>query len=306
MNNEQLELLSILALWGVEATEIMPLAQRENQIYQIDSRQGRFALKICREGYQSEAALLSEVTFLNYLAEEGFAAPQHIRAKKGDYLCQTKLGFAELLHWIEGENFGRAGGDIIRPPADFEKLGRTLSHFHKLAKKWDPPESFNRPDWGHEGLVGEQPFWGRFWENPLLSTSEQEKLLEFRQYAARVLPPDENRIIHADLVPDNVMVTPDGLAFIDFDDFGTGYRIFDLVTVLLKIDHHPGFEESSAAFIKGYQEISTIDLSALDLFMALRAATYIGWVAARPSLDRNGARTKRYYHHALKYIEQLG
>jgi Ser/Thr protein kinase RdoA (MazF antagonist) len=82
--------------------------------------------------------------------------------------------------------------------------------------------------------------------------------------------------------------------------------VFDLATTLLKFIDAPRFPKLKDALLRGYLGVRTIDLGALDLFLALRAVTYVGWIV--PRLGEEGAteRSHRYVATArstcLRYL----
>jgi len=88
-------------------------------------------------------------------------------------------------------------------------------------------------------------------------------------------------LIHADLVPGNVMVDGQYIKLIDFDDGGFGYRIFEIATALHKFTPAADYPILRAALIAGYTAERQIDLTLLDLFLAIRSVTYVGWNIAR-------------------------
>ena len=47
----------------------------------------------------------------------------------------------------------------------------------------------------------------------------------------------------ADLIPDNVMIDENEITFLDFDDCGFGFRLFDIATILLKQIETHDFQE---------------------------------------------------------------
>ena len=104
-----------------------------------------------------------------------------------------------------------------------------MAKLHIACDAWQPPAYFTRPAWNAQGLLGDAPLWHRFWENPTLTDSEKDKLLAFRKQALDDLEryAFDYGLIHADLVPDNVLIQ-NGVVMIDFDDGGFGYRLFDL------------------------------------------------------------------------------
>lgn len=111
-------------------------------------------------------------------------------------------------------------------------------------------------------------------------------------------------LIHADLVRENVMVYGDKLWLIDFDDAGFGFRLFDIATTLLKNLHEPDFNQLRGALLAGYRSERPICTRQLDLFMALRAVTYVGWVASRLNEDGSGIRNERFIETARALMSQ--
>jgi len=72
-----------------------------------------------------------------------------------------------------------------------------------------------------------------------------------------------------------------------------GYRLFEIATVLGKNVDDTQYPALREALIDGYRELQSLDISALDLFMAIRAATYVGWSAARRTEPGGDVRADR-------------
>lgn len=165
------------------------------------------------------------------------------------------------------------------------------------------PPGFSRPQWNIEGLAGHEPLWGRFWENPALSPDERVLLCDARALAfdqlRRVAGQMDYGIIHADLVRENVLVDGADLHLIDFDDSGFGFRLFDIATALLKNSAEPDYEVLKDAFAGGYLNVRPIDLSRLDIFLMLRAFTYLGWIIPRLGEPDAHERNRRNIKPAL-------
>ena len=91
---------------------------------------------------------------------------------------------------------------------------------------------------------------------------------------------------------ENIIIDGDRLQFIDFDDVGFGFRLFDLATALIKNLGERDYPALRDALISGYREVRAIDIEALELFVLLRSATYVGWIIERmeePGADRRNA-----------------
>ena len=95
------------------------------------------------------------------------------------------------------------------------------------------------------------------------------------------------------------------LSLIDFDDGGWGYRLFDIATALIKSRAEPDYPALQAALIAGYQRERALDVSALDLFMALRAVTYVGWIITRLNEPGGTTRNSRMVAQARALIDGL-
>jgi len=72
-----------------------------------------------------------------------------------------------------------------------------------------------------------------------------------------------------------------------------GYRLFEIATALGKNVDEPQYPALREALIAGYRELRPIDTTTLDLFMAIRAATYVGWNAGRKTESGSDARGER-------------
>jgi Ser/Thr protein kinase RdoA (MazF antagonist) len=164
---------------------------------------------------------------------------------------------------------------------------------HNQTAAWSYPTGFCRHAWDTAGLVGEQPFWGRFWELEALTEDQRELLISTRtriadELASRGMEPEHYGLIHADLVPENVLVDGPDLRVIDFDDAGFGWHLFDLATSLYFITGESIYPAARAALIRGYRserELSEDVLQCLPLFLAARGTTYLGWLHTRQGSD---------------------
>lgn len=297
-----------LPFWGMADAPYRLIAARENQVFRVDHRGMPHALRLHRPGYRSDAELRSELLWLAAAAEAALTVPAPIPAENGAHLVQIDGVQIDMLSWCPGAPLA-APGEMITvadPAAIYHQLGTEMARLHRISDAWTPPPEFSRAAWDRPGLVGACPLWGRFWDNPGLSAGDRRLFERFRKIADHALARLEGRadygLIHADLVPANVMADGQRVALIDFDDGGFGYRVFEIATAMLPLRRRPDFGALSTALIAGYQSQRAIDLSDLDLFLALRAASYVGWNIARMTEAGGAARNQRFIATARDMI----
>jgi Ser/Thr protein kinase RdoA (MazF antagonist) len=177
-----------------------------------------------------------------------------------------------------------------------------MARLQEISDAWQHPPGFSRTSWDRNGLLGDAPVWGRFWENPTLSPEDRDLMRAFRRAAdaelATLEPSLDFGLIHAELVRETVLINGDEIQLIDFDDGGFGFRLFDLATTLGKLRDEPDVGDLKAALIDGYRSVRPLETTHLDLFMALRAATYVGWIIPRMAEDGAAARNTRFIEAA--------
>lgn len=270
-------------LWGGVVTR--PLRLRENEVYEIATDQGRAALRLHRRGYQSADAIRSELWWCAELAQSGLPVPAARLLPDGGYLATLASGrMASVVEWVEGEALGEAGVPLSGNVADqtdlHHALGRLLARVHAATDHLTLPPWFTRPRWDHDGLVGDAPFWGRFWEHPGLSVPEAAVLMDARKWLSQRLLGQSLTmgLVHADVLRENIIVNKNSLSLIDFDDSGFGFKIYDLGTVLSQNLYEPAYAEIRAALCDGY---GLADPTDVDPFTLARTLASVGWAAPR-------------------------
>lgn len=300
-----------LGIWNLPVQEPELLKYRENAVFRVRLADGEAAaLRLHRPGYHSEAALRSELQFMDSLRRGGLAVPDPISTPDGRLLVALDGGqFADLIGWAHGSQIGESGKPLDRGRdeiiAIYRGVGIAMARMHEIADGWRVHDGFVRPAWNADGLLGDAPLWGPFWDCPGLSSEDRDFLfrlrLVLREQLAAVAGKLDYGLIHADLVRENVLVHDGAVAMIDFDDCGHGWRLFDIATALLRNRREPHYQALFQALIEGYRSrrrLADDELAHLPLFMLLRALTYIGWADARPELPDSGERLARYVKDA--------
>ena len=301
-----------LGLWGLGDATCDFVAGRENQVYKVVTGSEAYALRFKRPGYRNLPELHSELQWLDAMAKAGLSVPAPRPSAEGALLEKVAGYYVDMVSWLDGVPLGasRLPLDLTDPEGTFFLVGETMARLHDACDAWCPPAGFERCHWDRDGLLGDAPLWGRFWENPTLDAATRRLFEAFRAHAsAALLRGDYNTgLIHADIVRENVLVAGDVLHLIDFDDGGYGYRLFDVATALLKNRNEPNYTALQNALTSGYAHIRALDTEDLDLFLALRAVTYVGWIVPRMQEPGGAERNHRFIKTAkdlcTSYLDQ--
>ena len=297
--------------WAIAAPEITLVARVENCVFKVIGGDGKqYVLRFHRPGYHTLEELESEQLWTEALTEAGLGVPLRQAAKDRRRYIQEPVGTPSTLYyvgisqWLEGEpmwdlidNASRAEERINH----FFKLGELAARIHNQATTWAAPARFSRHHLDADGFLGEQPWWGRFWESPLFSKAQQELLVPMRQDLYRILAGmarsnNEYSLIHADLHPGNVLVDGDRLHIIDFDDAGFGWHAYELAVALSPYQELADYQSIEDALLRGYYrhrpQAEGIAAS-IPLFFLIRALAQIGWAYQRPELELEANDIKR-------------
>ena len=298
-----------LGRWNLHRASLALVATRENRVFRVDQGNERYALRLHRPGYRSNAELESELAWMAALAASGIRTPRPVAAEDGSLLQEVGGVQVDLLTWLDGVPLGTTGKPLaVADPAElFHRIGRSVARLHAVSDRWAPPNGFRRCAWDRAGLVGEAPVWGRFWENPTLAPDDRALFATVRDVASRELAERgdglDYGLIHGDLVRENILIHSGRVQFIDFDDGGHGYRLFDIAGALVKNLSEPAFGELKDALIGGYRSERPLDTDALELLLLLRACTYIGWIVPRMGEPGAAARNRRFLDEARPLAE---
>jgi Ser/Thr protein kinase RdoA (MazF antagonist) len=314
---------SLLDQWGLPDQAPELLKYRENAVFKVMTQNGDPAvLRLHRPGYVSDRALASELRWMSALKAGGLEVPDPLATLNGKAYITVQGGAlpaqnVDLLSWLNGKPLGESGVPLVYSPDDLERIftdvGRSMAELHDISDTWDRGDDFQRPSWNQEGFIGERPLWGRFWDFPGLPEEDRRKLSDLRSRLstdmARLTTLDlDYGLIHADLVRENVLVTGHSVQFIDFDDCGFGWRMFDIATTLFRNRREERYELIKRSLLAGYRARRPLSAEAeanLPLFMLLRSLTYIGWIGERPEFPDVERRLNRYLNDAYSLMDEL-
>ena len=292
-----------VAHFPVDVMHIEPVMQSENLTFRVTATDEvtHYVLRLHRPGYNSLKELESERLWVQALGPTGIPVPNALRTRQGEHFVQVDIPgtgeqrLAGMTNWLPGQplvDFLDSGADKPDRLHLVSRIGEIAAVFHNQSAGWRPPPGFTRRRLDLDSLLGKEPFWGRFWEHPELSESEQKLLLRTRHELHASIkaygePPDSFSLIHADLTLDNVIFDRNELAVIDFDDCAYGWHLYDLTALLIECVLESDFEDLQRAMLQGYVRTRILparDIDRLPDFLLVRGMAIIGWFHQRPEV----------------------
>jgi Ser/Thr protein kinase RdoA (MazF antagonist) len=272
-------------------------------VFCLTCHRGRFALRVHRANYHSDAELASEFMWTARLNSEKLRTPQPLPTRSGALFAHASAqGVAEsrnvdLLEWFDGSPMGTLEQWLECSPAslqpELEAAGRLMGIMHKEASQWTPPAGFTRCHWDEHSLLGSEPFWGRYWE---LEGLTNEQLARFADAKAQMLQDlavlgkgsDRFGLVHADFLPDNLLVNGQTTCLIDFDDLGYSWYLYEMASLLFFFSTNAAFPAAVAATVRGYRKEYAMAeelVEQLPVFLLMRGLGLLGWLHERSETE---------------------
>jgi Ser/Thr protein kinase RdoA (MazF antagonist) len=265
----------------------------ENSTYRVhDPRSGlTAAMRVHRPGYHSEAAILSELAWMEALRQSRVVEPPRpIAAKDGSLIITARHSgdgperHVVLFEWLPGE--APIAGDEL---ADgFRVLGALAAKMHAHGRTWNRPTGFCRYTCDYDAALGVSAKWGR-WQEGLGIGLEEKKLLQQTddiikaRLEAYGKAPSRFGLTHNDLRLANLLIDDGHVHVIDFDDCGFSWYMYDFATAVSFMEDDPRVPELMEAWVEGYErtvKLSRADREILPTLVMLRRLLLVGWVGS--------------------------
>ena len=286
----------------------------ENITFRVDDRKRQFALRLGRPGYQTSAAIRSEIAWMDALREAGIATPRPVPASGGEVVHEVpfegQIRVAVAFEWVDGVPLPET-----RATDPWTRLGEIMARIHRHGREWTPPPGFERPAWDLDALVGDQPRWGSPCPDGIWPETEREMLIQARDAVRRRLvafgtETDRFGLVHSDLGFENVLVAADRTTVIDFDDCGPGWYLYELASVLYPLVDDERFQDYADALVAGYRkagELAERSLAELPAFLMCRRLATLGWTFTRADTAhaqrQRGKRLRTSSAAAARFLE---
>jgi Ser/Thr protein kinase RdoA (MazF antagonist) len=275
-----------LERYPLPAGRLTFIAHGENTTYRHDSAAGRHLVRVHRpqrhgRGADSAAAIRSEIAWLRAIrAETELAVPNALSAHDGSSTVEVSAAgetrVCTVLRWMDGRIH-----ESSPRPVHLHRLGTAMARLHDQADAWTPPADFVRIHWDHETFFGDVMVYGNTpagdcWA--LLPALVRARFQAVGDRLAEVMPQVGGvGLIHADLHLGNALFQGGEVKLIDFDDCGTGPRLYELAVALWELRETPDQEVFREALLAGYRTRRDIDATHLDDFIALRQVAFDLW-----------------------------
>lgn len=261
--------------YGIAGGQIRPLDAFESFIYEFERDSQAYILRIGHTLRKSEALVLGEVDWINYLAAGGVSVARAIPSVRGQLVEAVEDGQGgQFLVTAFVKAQGQPPWDLWTPGL-YESYGRLIGSMHSLAESYRPAEpAWQRPEWDDESME----FVERY-----LPASETAARQKYHVLCAhlRSLPKTCSTygLIHQDAHGSNFLVDEAGtITLFDFDDCAYSWFINDIAIVLFYIvmdaDDWPAFTaEFMTHFLRGYRQVRLLDpqwLKEIPNFLKLR------------------------------------
>jgi len=180
-----------------------------------------------------------------------------------------------VLRWMDGRIH-----EASARPIHLRRLGDAMARLHDHADAWTPPPHFVRIQWDHEAFFGDVMVYGVSSAAACWALLPAEVRTRFEAVAARtadLIGLGDVGLIHADLHLGNALFYRGGVKLIDFDDCGTGPRLYELAVALWELRDKPDYPAFREALLTGYRALRDVDVTHLDDFIAVRQVAFDLW-----------------------------
>lgn len=316
----RIRLLAVEALrqypFRVEALDF--IHHGENTTFRITARDGaRYLLRVARPDYHTVPAMNEEMKWLKHVNRKGTAqVPMPVTSKHGrvvEKAFSPDVGDRNfcVFKWIDGQFIEKR----LSESTMFE-LGQLLGRLQNAS-----PSSRHRHYWTVDGLVGTQPKFGPVHSLVGISKAKCEIIENARKQIHRKLKaferrhPNRYKLIHADAHFGNILRTSRGLALIDFDDCGVGFRAYDLAIPLISAGGILGPKRRKelpvfrAALISGFSSEANwdrFDDENLDDLISARRIMMLGWLSSRSDNPRLKKHLKGAVGRVIRHLRSVG
>jgi Ser/Thr protein kinase RdoA (MazF antagonist) len=261
MSEHRAVALEALRRYGVAPETVRLAAESFNSIFRVTTAAAVYALRVgALLQIHPEGTAAIEAAWHRRLREQGVFVPDVLANTGGDLATVVTDGRAEhgtrvclLFEWVAGRSLRTC---MTGPRA--AALGRLSARLQQDGAAWSPPGAT-------DVLRADRVLYWRLPDRLATAGSRfgfGTLFTDARACAQAVLdalwqdPPHPPHLVHGDLTPQNVIVSPHrGLVPIDFQDTMRGFEVQDLSITISALRRRPDGDRLVEAFRGGYCEL---------------------------------------------------
>lgn len=216
------------ARYGVE--QLKKVGGFESFVYEFE-RDGRgYILKITHTIRRSEAYIMGELDWLNYLADNGVSVARAVPSPSGRLIERIEDGDEAWLLIAYEKASGHRVTAADWHEALFTEWGRVMGQMHRLTQSYQLSNpAFKRQEWYEEDQLNARKY---------LPATESLALARAEELMARIQelpkPKDAYGVLHTDLHHGNFFVDENGkITVFDFDDLHSQWFASDFSIVVM-------------------------------------------------------------------------
>ncbi|GLB60423.1 phosphotransferase enzyme family protein [Cytobacillus sp. NCCP-133] len=272
--------------YSLEQNQYKKLGDFENYVYEVYRNSESFILRLTHSSHRTEAELLAEVDWVNYLNSQGISVPKVFYSDHGKFV---ELAPAEDGSLFYASLFSKVPGTPVKVTAPgfnerlFKALGRANAQMHSAAKAYEPKNGIvHRMQWEDEDLLEVEKYVPK--SETLVIENTQKLLLQLKS-----LPRNKENfgLIHTGVHSGNFFYDSKEILIFNFDDccyhwFASDIAIPLYYSLLYRFKDHNNKESNAygkrflTSFTEGYQEENSLPKDwaiQLPYFLRLRDVT---------------------------------
>ena len=261
--------------YGIAQDQIHALDAFESFIYEFERDSHGYILRISHSLRRSEALVLGEVDWINYLAAGGVSVAKAILSDSGklvEAIDDQQDGAFLATAFVKAQ--GQAPWDLWTPQL-YESYGEMVGRIHTLSKTYQPTQdAWKRPDWDDDLFAFVEHYL------PDSESIAKEKYRDACQHVNTLAKDHASYgLTHQDAHGNNFFVDDTGqITLFDFDECAYNWFINDIAIVLFYIvqsaeDWRAFTQEFLTHFLRGYGQACPLDpmwLQEIPHFLKIR------------------------------------
>lgn len=130
-----MELIDIAKKYTQDVISVEFLARCRNLIYKADCRKYAFVLRLINKTNKDKEQIESELTFQNYLFQNGADVVRPLPSCFGDYCLSYHGYWVSAFEYAAGKDWDERNDHNEKT---FQLIGKALGKIHRLSKEYDP------------------------------------------------------------------------------------------------------------------------------------------------------------------------